>query len=106
MDPQVSIAVPTLPSVVWAILSAAVCMGPFLVFMWWLHRRDRRRSAREQVERERQWALQQQVWEMERQIWDEPLSDEAREARRQARERAAEVRREARRRLGLPEAEA
>jgi hypothetical protein len=61
--------------------------------------------ARDRAERERQWALQQQVWEMERQIWDEQLSDEEREARRQARERAAEVRREARRRLGLPEEE-
>jgi hypothetical protein len=105
MDPQASIAVTTLPSVVWAILSAAVCMVPFLVFVWWLNRRDRRRWAREQADRERQWALQQQVWEMECQIWDENLSEEEREWRRQARERAAAIRREARRRLGLPEEE-
>jgi hypothetical protein len=105
MASQASIAVPALPPVVWAILIPAIAMGPFLLLVWWLNRRDRRRWAREQAERERQWALQQQVWEMERQIWDEQLSDEEREARRQARERAAEVRREARRRLGLPEEE-
>ena len=51
MQPQASIAVPTLPSVVWAILLAAISMGPFLLFLWWLTRRDR----------QRQWALQQQV---------------------------------------------
>ena len=105
MAPQAAIAVPTLPPVVWAILLPAIAMGPFLLCLWWLNRRDRRRWAHEQAERTRQWALQQQVWEMEQQIWDEQLSDEAREAQRQARERAAAVRREARRRLGLPEEE-
>jgi hypothetical protein len=71
--------VPTLPSVVWATLLAVIAMGPFLLFLWWLTRRDRRR-----------WARQQQVWEMERQIWDKQLSHAEREARR---------------RLGLPEEE-
>ena len=103
MEPQAPVAVTALPPVVWAIFISAISMVPFLLFMWWLNRRDRRRWAREDAERQRQQALRQQVWEMERQIWDEQLSDEEREARRQARERAAEVRREARRRLGLPE---
>jgi hypothetical protein len=88
MEPQASVPMTALPSVVWAILLAAIAMGPFLLFLWWLNRRDRRRWARERAERERQWALPQQVCELERQIWDEPLSDEEREARH---------------RLGLPE---
>jgi ABC-type transport system involved in cytochrome bd biosynthesis fused ATPase/permease subunit len=105
MDPQASIAVPTLPSVVWAILISAVVLGPFLVFVWWLNRRDRRRWAREQAERERQRALQQQVWDLEQQIREESLSEEEREWRRHYRQREAEITREARRRLGLPEEE-
>jgi hypothetical protein len=90
MEPQAPITITMLPPVVWAILIAAISMVPFLLFLWWLNRRDRRRWAREDAERERQWALQQQVWEMERQTWDEQLSDEEREARR---------------RLGLPDEE-
>jgi hypothetical protein len=57
IEPQASIAVPTLPPVVWAILLAAMSTGPFLLFLWWLTRRDRRRWARDRAERERQWAL-------------------------------------------------
>jgi hypothetical protein len=78
-----------------------VTMGPFWLTLGWWWRRDRRQAA----EWQRHYAVQQQVWEMERQIWDEQLSDEAREAQRQAHERAAEVTREARRRLGLLEEE-
>jgi hypothetical protein len=47
MDPQAPITRTMLPPVVWAILLPAIVMGPFLLFLWWLTRRDRRRWARE-----------------------------------------------------------